>query len=101
MSTEANRKPTAAEHDNLVRIKNRLIDCIEGELNSGQISDQGMLALIANITGMLIATTDQKELTPTQAINLTMNNIKAGHAFAMEQRVAGVQPTHDGGKGRA
>lgn len=79
------RKATKSEQDRLMAVKNRILSGIKDELAAGEISNVEILALMAQVTGMVIAMQDQRTMTPDQAMDLVARNIEAGNASAVEQ----------------
>lgn len=89
------RKATDIEQDRIMAVKVRLIDGMNAELQSGEITKCEALCLFAHVTGMLIAMQDQRTMSPTTAMDLVGKNIEAGNASVIEQVFEGVGNTPD------
>lgn len=79
------RKPTETEADRLMAVKERLMKSIQAEIAAGEISNAEMLALMAHVTGMVLAMQDQRTMTPSQGMEIIVRNIESGNRTAIEQ----------------
>lgn len=79
------RFPTDGEADRLGKVKARLMTSIEREITDGSVSKVEVLAIMAHVTGMLIAMQDQRTVSPEGAMEIVGANIESGNRSAIEQ----------------
>jgi len=85
MSKMSFKKPSQETQDKLMSVKQRLMESIQHEIKSGEITNFEILSLMAYMTGMVLAMQDQRKMTPAQGMEIVSKNVEAGNRAAVDQ----------------
>lgn len=74
--------------ERLDAVRERLMQAAQDELRQGDVSGPELLAIMAFVTGGIIAHQDDKVLTPQTAMVIVNSNIANGNSAAVKQFIA-------------